>query len=106
VAIVTNPATDLGVRTIAKLIAATRRPKVRPHRICAWCSKLLYSDGRAREGTRLHPSAAHDRGVSSGICRTCLNRELRHYRTLAREIKPEWIFGSDDASGDLMEARA
>jgi hypothetical protein len=99
-------ATDLGVRTLAKLIAATRRPKVRLHRICAWCSKLLYSDGRAREGTRLHPSAAHDRGVSSGICRACLDREMRRYRTIAREIRPEWIFGSDDASGDLMEARA
>jgi hypothetical protein len=102
----THIATDTGVRTIARLITATRRPKVRSHRVCAWCGKLIYRDGRAREGTRLHPSAAHDRGVSSGICRTCLNRELRHYRTLAREIKPEWIFGSDDASGDLMEARA
>jgi hypothetical protein len=99
-------ATDTGVRALARLITATRRPKVRQHRVCAWCGKLLYRDGRAREGTRLHPSAAHDRGVSSGICRACLSREMGRYRTLAREIRPEWIFGSDDASGDLMEARA
>jgi hypothetical protein len=49
------------------------RPKVKPHRVCAWCRRLIHRDGTTH-GPEVDPSKAHDRGYSSGICRRCFGR--------------------------------
>jgi hypothetical protein len=103
VATATNPATDLGVRTLARLIAATRKPKVRAHHCCSWCGKFLHPDGRTH-GPNLLDASRIDGRTSHGICRACFAREVGRLprRLVVVPLTREDVAGSDAPGGDLM----
>lgn len=76
--------------TLVKPMLTSRKPAIRSHKHCPWCSRLIYHDRRTRPTPVFAPTVAHDHGFSSGLCRVCFDRLMAT------------IPGSDAPGGDLM----
>jgi 5-methylcytosine-specific restriction endonuclease McrA len=108
----THPATDTaiatGYRTIAKLIAATRRPKIRSHHLCCECGRFFHHATGQAHGPNLLAKSRIDGRTSHGICTPCFIRKIGRLpsRLVVVPLTREDVAGSDAPGGDLMaEAR-